>query len=470
MPEIARRLDDRFTVLADPTSSRPERRRTLVAALSWSYDLLFPDDQRGLWALAAFPAGATMPALEHVLAALGLPAGTTLDVVDRLVDRSLVTAQSGRTGGTRYRMLDSVRAFAADRAAEAGVAGPVADALLTWVAELARAVAGAVRGPDQAAQVAVTASERATIDAALDRARSADPVTGLRLAVDLGWAWVLLDDGAAAARLRTARLAVVDPPRELAVRALLLESWLEAMSGDLGTARTLLDQADGLAAEAPELADLADWYAGFVLTQEGRAAEALSRLARCRAGCAARGERWEEGGSLLLAAFAHLVVGDVIAARTACEDAIGMLRPVGDAWGLMHAEGALGRIAQAEQRFADAARHHGSAAEAADRLGFDGAAALHRVQLGRAQHGSGDPAAEPTVRRAVDQARAAGDRRLLALAQVAHAEVLLAAGERSAALASVEAADRWYAEAGAGEGADVAAALLAALRSEPAVP
>ncbi|MDT7573914.1 MAG: hypothetical protein QOH17_247 [Pseudonocardiales bacterium] len=98
VPEILRRLDDRFALLADPTSRRPERRRTLAAALSWSYDLLFPDDQRGLWAIAQFPAGAPLPAVEHVLAALDVPAAATLDVVERLVDRSLVMVDDHATG------------------------------------------------------------------------------------------------------------------------------------------------------------------------------------------------------------------------------------------------------------------------------------------------------------------------------------------------------------------------------------
>jgi predicted ATPase len=52
--EIAWRLGDRFTLLNDPTSHRPFRQRTLWAAIAWSYDLLFPDDQRRLWAFACF--------------------------------------------------------------------------------------------------------------------------------------------------------------------------------------------------------------------------------------------------------------------------------------------------------------------------------------------------------------------------------------------------------------------------------
>ena len=88
--EIARRLDDRFNVLSDPTSRRPERRRALKATIRWSYDLLFPDDQRGLWALATFAGGAPLPAVESVLAALDVPAAAAIDVVGRLASRSLV--------------------------------------------------------------------------------------------------------------------------------------------------------------------------------------------------------------------------------------------------------------------------------------------------------------------------------------------------------------------------------------------
>ena len=108
--EITRRLDDRFAVLSDPTSRRPERRRSLKSTIRWSYDLLFPDDQRGLWALATFAGGAPLPAVEFVLEALDVPAAAAIDVVGRLASRSLVivdddaaslpmTSGSGAAGG-----------------------------------------------------------------------------------------------------------------------------------------------------------------------------------------------------------------------------------------------------------------------------------------------------------------------------------------------------------------------------------
>ena len=122
--EITRRLDDRFSVLKDPSSRRPERRRSLRSTIGWSYELLFPDDQRGLWALSTFAGGAPLPAVEFVLEALGVPAAATIDVVDRLVTRSLVTLHDdpGADGGPRYRLLDSIRAFALEAMAEAGEA------------------------------------------------------------------------------------------------------------------------------------------------------------------------------------------------------------------------------------------------------------------------------------------------------------------------------------------------------------
>ena len=88
--EIARRLDDRFALLSDPTSRRPERRRALKATIGWSYELLFPDDKRGLWALSTFTGGASLEAVESVLAALDVPPAAAIDVVGRLAGRSLL--------------------------------------------------------------------------------------------------------------------------------------------------------------------------------------------------------------------------------------------------------------------------------------------------------------------------------------------------------------------------------------------
>jgi len=197
-----------------------------------------------------------------------------------------------------------------------------------------------------------------------------------------------------------------------------------------------------------------------VLSQEGRYGESAADLERCHAAFAARGEAWWAGGSLLLAAFARLGLGDVATAAAHCGAAVEILEPLGDAWALQHAEAALGRVAQATGRFADAARHHGRAAAATERLGFPGATAMHLMHLAKAQLAAGDPAAAATLERATAGARQAGDERLLTQTRVTRAQLLLAAGRRDAARELLVAADRWYTANGSGEGADLAAELL----------
>ncbi len=203
--EIARRLEDRFALLRDPASHLPARQTTLRAALAWSYDLLFPDDQRGLWALAAFSGGAPLPAVESVLGALGVPADTGLDVVTRLVDRSLAIADIAPHGPARYRLLDSVRDLARERLGEAGLTDEAAAAHARWYADAADRAGAGLRGPGQPEHLAVARAERANIEAALAWSASHDPELGVRIALGFGWAWVVLGTGVEGAhRVRAA--------------------------------------------------------------------------------------------------------------------------------------------------------------------------------------------------------------------------------------------------------------------------
>ena len=204
--EIARRLDDRFTVLSDPASRKPERRRALRATIGWSYDLLFPDDQRGLWALATFPGGASLAAAESVLGALDVPSEAAIDVVSRLASRSLVIVDEP----PRYRLLDSIRAFALEALAEAGLTERGFDAHAAWYAEQAASSTEGVRSAQQAEHLAFARAERANIDAALAWCAAHDPVRGLELANGFGWAWIVLGDARGAQRLLAALAAAGD--------------------------------------------------------------------------------------------------------------------------------------------------------------------------------------------------------------------------------------------------------------------
>ena len=121
--EVAQRLSDRFQLLTGP-GRRVPRQRTLEATLDWSHDLLHDDEKRALRRLAVFSGTFSLLAAEKVASA---PA----DLIGSLVDKSLV--QRGADG--RFRLLDTVRAYAEDRLIEAGEGEEVRRAHVAWLVD-----------------------------------------------------------------------------------------------------------------------------------------------------------------------------------------------------------------------------------------------------------------------------------------------------------------------------------------------
>ncbi len=464
VPELTRRLDDRFALLHDPTSRAPARRRGLQAAIGWSHDLLEPDDRRGLWALAVFAEGAPLSAAEHVFGALGIPAPEALDVVGVLVDRSLVTVDVSVHGEVRYRLLDSIRAFARDRLAEAGLADVAGAAHAAWFAGVADRQARTVRGPQQVACLETVRVDRANIDAALAWCAVHDPPQGLRTAVGFGWTWVVLGDGeAGAARVRGALTAAPEADASTSAAALLLACWLEASAGDLELAAGDLNRAEMLVDDDRLRADL-HRHRAFLRIQQGRPADVVVEAEAAVAAYRAQGRVWETAAALLLASYGAIVLGDTRRAGRSAADAVALLEPLGDPWGLVHARGMLGAIAQAEGRFDAAATELAGAAAESERLGFRGQAALHLSRLGRVEQQRGDRgAAVATLDRALAAARRSGDPRIAATTRTTLARVLRTSGDDVVALALLEQNDRWYRDAGGGDGALLTRCLLAAL-------
>ncbi|ABL79541.1 transcriptional activator domain (plasmid) [Nocardioides sp. JS614] len=468
--DIARRLDDRFALLQDPTSRRPERRRALAAAIGWSYELLFPDEQRGLWALSCFAGGAPLDAAEHVLAALGVPAASAVDVVGRLADRSLVSVEVTTEGAVRYRLLDSIRDFALDRLRESGLDDDARAAHAAWLAEAADRCEATVRGKAQPECLAVIRAERANIDAALSWSADHGPMLGVRIATGFGWAWVVHGDGVAGAtRVRSALQAAesLTKPRERAT-GLLLAGWLETSAGNLDQAETDLDEALGFATQRGDdrLRADAHRHLAFLRIQQGRPQDALELATASLTVYRPLGLDWEVATSLVLAAYASSMLGDTTGATTAANEAVDLLTPIGDSWALVHADGLLGAIAQAVGHLDEAAGFLTRAAEASERLGFLGQAALHLTTLGRVEHRSGNTAnATETLKRAIVAAGRSGDLRIAATARVNLARLLRGAGQPDAALVLLEQTDRWYRTSGGGDGALLTRCLLAALSS-----
>lgn len=136
--QIARRLNDRFTLLAGGRG-RVQRHETLEAALDWSYDLLEPAEQVLLRRLSVFNGSFTLEAVEGICSDQWLDPSDILDVLAALVRQSLVDV---RDDG-RYRLLETVRLYAERRLAEARENEARRDRHLDWYLDLVEAPATA---------------------------------------------------------------------------------------------------------------------------------------------------------------------------------------------------------------------------------------------------------------------------------------------------------------------------------------
>jgi predicted ATPase/DNA-binding SARP family transcriptional activator len=460
--DITRRLDDRFNVLNDPTSHRPERRRALKATIQWSYELLFPDDQRGLWALATFAGGAPLAGIEAVIASLDVPAATAIDVVSRLASRSLLIVDEDASSLVRYRLLDSVRAFALEAMTTTAHA-----AHAEWFAQAARTSTAGVRSSRQSEHLAFARTERANIDAALEWSMSHEPLLALDIAIGFGWAWVVLGDSRAAQRILDAlESAGTTAAADQRADAFLLAGWIEASTGDLALARNHIGHANDIAESLHDI-DLharSCYYLAYVESHDGDFQRALDLTDRSRSLYAGLDRSWDRAANALFAARAAISAGDEDRSIETTTEAGHWLRTVEDPWLHTRHDAALGELARLQHRFDDAVTHLGRAVATSNRLGFFQTAAYQTFSLGRAQSQAGDhDTGAATLALAIDRAEATGDARMATLARVHLARELRTSGQLQHARTALETAAAWHRTAGGGEQAALGDCLLAAM-------
>ena len=190
VPEISSRLDQRFRLLTGGSRTALPRHQTLRALIDWSYDLLNPEEQVVLDRLSVFAGGWTLEAAEAVTSAGGTEEWQVLDHLAALVGKSLVLAEEIH-GSTRYRLLETVRHYAAERLARR--AGSELDqtraAHRDYYLALVETAGLHLRGPDEAVWLDRLEVEfdniRAALAFSLADPDSAEP--GLRLAAGLHW-------------------------------------------------------------------------------------------------------------------------------------------------------------------------------------------------------------------------------------------------------------------------------------------
>lgn len=188
--EIAVRLGDRFRLLTTGPRTAEARQRTLRATVDWSHQLLTGPEKVLFRRLAIFRGGWSLDAAESACAGDGLDRSEIMGLLAGLADRSLVVADP--QVDARFRMLETLRHYAAERLAEADEDERVAAAHAAHFLGQAEQGSPQLRGPDQGRWLRWLEVERDNLRAALSwclHHAPAEPDLGLRLAAALGWFW-----------------------------------------------------------------------------------------------------------------------------------------------------------------------------------------------------------------------------------------------------------------------------------------
>jgi non-specific serine/threonine protein kinase len=171
--QIADRLDDRFRLLVGGGRSTLPRHRTLRALVDWSHDLLSESEVTLFRRLSVFAGGWTLEAAEQVCAGDGLAREDILDLLERLVDRSLVQVTE-QDGAARYWLLETLREYGRERLDQAGETKAICRRHLAWVQALAKEARPKLHGPELPHCLEQLQAELDNIRAALGRGLS-DP-------------------------------------------------------------------------------------------------------------------------------------------------------------------------------------------------------------------------------------------------------------------------------------------------------
>ncbi|MEO6349035.1 MAG: hypothetical protein ABIP53_00070, partial [Candidatus Limnocylindrales bacterium] len=248
---IAQELDGRLRLLTGGGSSVAARHETLRASIDWSYELCSQAEQVLLRRLSVWAGGFTLEGAEAVSADETLDRRAVLEPLTGLVDKYLVDTEE-RGGEIRFRLLETIGQYAAERLDEAGEVAATELRHLAWCLELAERAEPELVRHDAAAWLGRLEPEAANMRAALESAMADDGEHALRLAAALTFFWLLQGRVAEGTAAMDRVLEVAPGPSGARGKVLWGLAELHARSGDFGACAAFAKRAlrDGEAAGA----------------------------------------------------------------------------------------------------------------------------------------------------------------------------------------------------------------------------
>ena len=366
------RLASRFEVLQGGTRDLPERHRTLRGAIDWSHDLLDEAERRVFRRLAVFAGGSTLEAAEAVCAEGGDPGTTTLDVIASLLDNSMLTTSAAGGGGdVRIGMLETIRAYAAERLLESGETQRIRREHAEYYCALSEEARPHLVGADESRWADLLRAERDNLRLALAWSVENDVELGLRLARSLFRFWEAHSMIVEGHRWLTTLLARPSPRNHTRGAVLHAAAAFECYLGDYDAARGHVREALGIFEELGDERGMATALneLGVVASYEGDFAEARRLLEESLAIKRTLGDDW-----LIANAFVNLGNvagwgGDHSRGYELHAESLALFEKVGERMGIAIATHNLAGSALRLGRLAEALERHVASLRLFDEIG-----------------------------------------------------------------------------------------------------
>ncbi|MDL4777797.1 AfsR/SARP family transcriptional regulator [Actinomadura xylanilytica] len=394
--QVAGRLGDRFRLLTGGSRTALPRHRTLRAVVDWSWELLDDVERTVLRRLSVFAGGATPDGATAVCGVEGAGAPDPRDVIDviaALVDKSLVMASGDPE--VRYRLLETVRVYGAERLAEAGETVRIKSAHAAHFVELAERAEPELRRRDQLHWSDLLAAERDNCNAAFRHVLDVrDVPTGLRLVAALAWFWLMRDlereAGGWAIAVREIAGDTAPPGLEEQYAICFLTAMMvNGMTSESGPTpvqiRDLIDQlVKVMPAEPRHPALIIAPVAGPLFTGDIDGARRLIQ------GVAEHPDPWVRAVAHVMEGFLAMNDGEIEQAAEQVRAAYEGFRELGDRWGMVLGLSGRMNLALVRGETAEAVRLAEEAYEYAVRRGSNEQGAVLRITVAQARAAHGD--------------------------------------------------------------------------------
>ncbi len=398
--ELDARLDQRFSLLTGGSRAALPRQQTLRAMVDWSWELLTGAERAVLARLSVFAGAFGLAAAEAVAAGREVPADEVAGLLGALVDKSLVQFDDTGAGPGRYRLLETVRQYAAGQLDTHGeeTVNQARGAHRDYYLALAEAAAPQLVGPDQGAWLDRLEAELGNLRAAIAFSQAQpDPEPGLRLAASLRVFWRIRGHAAEGADALRALLDAPAAQKPTLPRAQALATAahvLETTSG-FATAEDYCQEALAIARAAGDenlAADLLQMRA-WALVRQGQPGAAPPLIERGLGLARRLGEPRLTSRLLSARSYAAYAAGDPAGAVHDAAEALRLSRPTGDRLQVGQMLGNLGNFELAAGDL-DAARGHlAESLDIARELNSRDGIVYEAFNLGLAEYLSGSPGA-----------------------------------------------------------------------------